>query len=202
MTQEANLNLTISLHHCCLWCHLWICDGQLFLWPWLIVIATATLLLASPSDSEWRSIFSQLSFHFLQLVDNETCVRFAVWWSDSDQAAALKVKLNVLNRTQLHHSRVSLAGCQLRLWQLQILSDISPPSRDISRWYLLDISRLRQDITATRRTMLFCFKQCTLQQLSAPTMLSVAGLHLNPVCRVFPVFHVDLVERRGYWRER
>ena len=60
----ANLNLTICLHHCCLWCHLWICDGQLFLWPWLIVIATATLLLPSPSDSEWRSIFSSTFFSF------------------------------------------------------------------------------------------------------------------------------------------
>ena len=176
-------------------------------------------LVNSYSDSDiiapnpkwfWVTInfFLNFLFIFFSLLksskrkDNETCVRFAVWWSDSDQTAALKVKLNVLNRTQLHHSRVSLAGCQLRLWQLQILSDISPPSRDISRWYLLDISRLRQDITATRRTMLFCFKQCTLQLMSAPTMLSVAGLHLNPVCRVFPVFHVDLVERRGYWRER
>ena len=91
-------------------------------------------LVNSYSDSDiiapkpkwfWVTInfFLNFLFIFFSLLksskrkDNETCVRFAVWWSDSDQTAALKVKLNVLNRTQLHHSRVSLAGCLLlRLW--------------------------------------------------------------------------------------
>lgn len=119
-------------------------------------------LVNSYSDSDiiapkpkwfWVTINFFLNFLFIffslwkpsKRKDNETCVRFAVWWSDSDQTAALKVKLNVLNRTQLHHSRVSLAGCLLlRLWAGSSSCRFSPISRrraGISRADISWISR-------------------------------------------------------------